>query len=374
MILAVDASRSRSGGALVHLLNLIPRLAEKSEILKIHFWIHVDEKKIIEILESTPKIEIHKVSLNSVISLLIWQKFILPLEIKSSGCNCIFNTDAGTVLTLKPSVTLSQDMQAFEPGIKEMIPLFTRRRLRQEILRLVQINSLRNSNKRIFLTDYARDVINKAIGNSTNSVVIPHAVDPEMQVGHHPFNEALKNNWLYISYFAEFKHQIEVIQALDKLSEERGIEIQLTLVGGGNNEYFQKFRKELAGVSNNLKVNLIGFVDKSVLREFVRQAEVFIFASSCENMPITLLEGMINAKLILCSNRGPMPEVLQDGGLYFDPRDKDSLFQTALNMLNLNQVEREEYGRKAKERALQFNWDDIAEKYYLVFKETCSGN
>jgi glycosyltransferase involved in cell wall biosynthesis len=42
-------------------------------------------------------------------------------------------------------------------------------------------------------------------------------------------------------------------------------------------------------------------------------------------MPITLIEGMASGLPIACSNRGPMPEVLKEGGTYFDPEDPSSI-------------------------------------------------
>jgi glycosyltransferase involved in cell wall biosynthesis len=57
----------------------------------------------------------------------------------------------------------------------------------------------------------------------------------------------------------------------------------------------------------------------------ISNADVLLFASSCENMPNTLLEYMSVKKPIICSNRGPMPEVLGDWDYYFDPEDVCSL-------------------------------------------------
>ena len=59
--------------------------------------------------------------------------------------------------------------------------------------------------------------------------------------------------------------------------------------------------------------------------EYLSKSNIFIFASSCENMPITLIEGMASGLPIACSDRGPMPEVLQDGGVYFNPEDCKSI-------------------------------------------------
>jgi len=58
-----------------------------------------------------------------------------------------------------------------------------------------------------------------------------------------------------------------------------------------------------------------GVVPPNDLATLLAEFDLFIFASSCENMPNTLLEGMASDLPIACSNRGPMPEVLRDGGV-----------------------------------------------------------
>ena len=50
-----------------------------------------------------------------------------------------------------------------------------------------------------------------------------------------------------------------------------------------------------------------------------KKSDIFVFASNSETFGITLLEAMSQAVPIVCSNQSSLPEVLQDGGLYFDP-------------------------------------------------------
>ena len=61
-------------------------------------------------------------------------------------------------------------------------------------------------------------------------------------------------------------------------------------------------------------VTIVGSVDHNILPDFLSNCDLFIFGSSCENMPNTLVEGMASGLPILSSNRGPMPEILKMGG------------------------------------------------------------
>ena len=76
-------------------------------------------------------------------------------------------------------------------------------------------------------------------------------------------------------------------------------------------------------------------------------------------MPNTLIEGMAAGMPIASSNRGPMPEVLGDAGVYFEPESVNSIVQ-ALEGLLLSNVKRAELARKAVMKSQNFNWQTCA--------------
>jgi glycosyltransferase involved in cell wall biosynthesis len=84
-------------------------------------------------------------------------------------------------------------------------------------------------------------------------------------------------------------------------------------------------------------------------------ADGFVFASSCENMPNSLLEAMAAGLPIVSSDRPPMPDILKDGGLYADPEDPASL-ATAMNRLMRDDGTRTRLAAAAQELAGQYSW------------------
>ena len=64
------------------------------------------------------------------------------------------------------------------------------------------------------------------------------------------------------------------------------------------------------------------------------QMDCVLFASSCENMPNILLEGMSSGLPIVCSNRGPMPEILKTAGEYFNPESIESICAAIMKLYN----------------------------------------
>jgi glycosyltransferase involved in cell wall biosynthesis len=95
------------------------------------------------------------------------------------------------------------------------------------------------------------------------------------------------------------------------------------------------------------------------LHNIYKGAQLGVFASSCENMPNILLETMASGLPIACSNRGPMPEVLGDAGVYFDPEQPIEIYRAIKNLINNPQL-RLEKSQASFHRAQQYSWDVCA--------------
>jgi glycosyltransferase involved in cell wall biosynthesis len=98
------------------------------------------------------------------------------------------------------------------------------------------------------------------------------------------------------------------------------------------------------------------------------RADAFIYASSCENLPSTLLEAMSAGLPIACSNKGPMPNILGDGGVYFDPENPEEI-AAALRRLIASPGAREKHSSVASERARRYNWEHCADETFSFLRK-----
>jgi glycosyltransferase involved in cell wall biosynthesis len=322
-IIGINASRTRSGGGVVHLLRILENYSfELHEFQSIHIW---GFSEVLNSIPNNPSFVIHQAygKNRSIIFQLFWEKFILPKELKKHKCDLLINLDAGTVCRFKPNITMSRDMLSYENNILKKY-FMNVGFIRLIILRFVQINSLKNATRAVFLTDYAKTKIENISRSSFNSVLIPHGVDLFDYSTYKSLSifEDACYNIVYVSNFDLYKNQIEVIKAFKILSVK--IEnIKLHLIGAFSNlRYYNKCKTLIDGRDN---VIIHGAVPHAQIQNMISNADVLLFASSCENMPNTLLEYMSVKKPIICSNRGPMPEVLGDWDYYFDPEDVCSL-------------------------------------------------
>lgn len=355
---AIDASRGRSGGAKAHLIGFVEEaIPEAFGIDEIHVWSYNDLlQKLPErswlLKHNHPDLE------KSLLHQIKWQWFNLKKEVKKFGCQVVLSIDAGTVYVHHPSVVMSRDMLSFERSeiarYKRFFPW-----LRLFVLRFVQSYSLKKADGALFLTQYAADTIQTWSGAIPNYRVIPHGVGWQFK------NNTRRFDWpnssqrsircLYISNTAMYKHQWHVVEAFSLLRKE-GYRVEIKFVGGGNgdsnkrlNECIQQFDPKGEFTSR------VEFLPHNELPASLASCDLFVFASSCENMPNTLVEAMACGLPIACSNLGPMPEVLRDGGVYFHPEQPESIY-SAVKLLIENSDERELLAARAKKYSEEYSW------------------
>jgi glycosyltransferase involved in cell wall biosynthesis len=372
IVIGIDASRNRSGGAKVHLIGILTEGNPLSYgIIKVHVWAY---RSLLDSLPEKPWLIKHNPPEleGSIYKQLWWQRFSLKKELKNADCQIVLNTDAGTVGTFSPAVTMSRDMLSYEPGEIERFG-FSRTRLRLILLRFMQNRSLRQANGAIFLTRYAAGVIQKSCGVLSQVAYIPHGVGANFKAmkpinswpakGERPFH------CLYISPVWLIKHQWVVVRAIESLRKQ-GHDIRLTLIGGGGGGPQDILDKQLASSDpKRIFVSQKGFVPHKELPNQLSGADIFIFASSCENMPNSLVEAMAVGLPIACSNRGPMPEVLEDGGVYFDPEDH-KLIANAVERIITDEVLRVKIAEKAKRLSDKYSWSRCSNETFSFIVST----
>lgn len=133
---------------------------------------------------------------------------------------------------------------------------------------------------------------------------------------------------------APYKHQWSVIEAVAALRRATSIDIRLRLVGGGRGPAIARLRAAMGRFDPNDEfVETLDFVPHDEIPAELAAADLFCFASSCENLPITLLEAMASGIPICSSDRGPMPEVLGRDACYFDPEVPSSIAEALKRMI-----------------------------------------
>ncbi|MBW7881716.1 MAG: glycosyltransferase [Caldilineaceae bacterium] len=246
-----------------------------------------------------------------------------------------------------------------------------------ELLKYLQLKRLTGSDASIFLTNYAFKLINGIKAVSTHKI-IHHGIDPIF----FEISNYIKRNisidrpvtCIYVSNAAPYKHQWVVIEAISRLREMTGLDIRLDLIGARSGQSASRVlvateRFDPAGTF----VRVVDFLAHDEVPQAIAAADIFVFASSCENLPITLLEGMASGLPIACSDRGPMTEVLGDGGVFFDPENPGSI-SDAIGKIIFDTVLRNNISQVARDRARKFTWESCSEQTWKFLSEIARRN
>jgi glycosyltransferase involved in cell wall biosynthesis len=142
--------------------------------------------------------------------------------------------------------------------------------------------------------------------------------------------------------------------------QSRGL--RLVLVGKPRSEgYYRQLKGLIHRHGLDGWVVLTGGVAHNVIGPLLAGCEFFVFQSTCENCPTTLIEAMAAGLPIACSSAGVMPEIAGDAALYFDPYDPEDIAQ-ALMRLAENGTLRAELRQKALQQSLKFpTWDEVGQ-------------
>jgi glycosyltransferase involved in cell wall biosynthesis len=371
-VVGIDASRNRSGGAKAHLIGILTQCDPKKYGCQyVHVWAY---RSLLDEIPDYPWLIKHNPRQleGTLVSQLIWQATSLADELKDVGCDILFTTDASTLCRFKPMIVLSQDMLSYEPGVMKYFG-YSFARLRLLIILYLQNIAFRYADGVIFLTRYAGNVIQKSCGLLSSTAYIPHGVGDSFKLtsafGNWPESSDQPIRCVYVSNAEMYKHQWIVVEAFSRL-RSRGINVKLCLIGGGCGPAQQLLENAISIYDPHSNfVEQTAFLPHSSLPELLSQAHLFVFASSCENMPVTLVEGMAVGLPIACSNRGPMPDVLADGGVYFNPEDAESISEAIEKIIHSSEL-RTAIAHRAKELSEQYNWKRCADETFAFINET----
>ena len=369
-IIGIDAINIRAGGGVTHLKELIDHFPEDNifGIEKIIIW--ASENTLEQISDKPFLVKLNDPFFEkSLIYRIYFQIFKLSKQVKLHNCGVLFVPGGTFWGSFTPIVSMSQNLLPFE--YKELKRYNYLQAMKLLMLRFTQSITFRKSKAVIFLTKYAEStVLNVLRRFHADTIIIPHGIskrffsEPRIQRSSQEITQLNPFSILYVSIIDMYKHQWNVIEAISMLRKKE-FPIILNLVGPSFPLALSKLKKTIEAKDPHLSfVNYLGAVDYSSINHLYLEADMGIFASSCENMPIILMEKMASGLPIACSNKGPMPEILLDGGLYFDPEDPNQI-ASVLEELYLSSELRQNLAKKSFDLSKKFSWETTS---YETFK------
>jgi len=364
--LGIDAVNIRGGGGLTHLGQMLHAATQQQHnVDRIYVW---GSEATLNLLPNTDWIE--KVYLpvfdQSLLRRTLWQQRSLTTLLDKTSCDVLFAPGGITPYDLRlPSVVMSQNILPFDTPELQRFGLNDFTRYRLSFIAKAQIYSFKQAAGIIFLSQYARESIMPMIGQLKDTVIIPHGIEERFFCQPRPvrklaeFTDENPCRILYVSIIDYYKHQWHVATAISNL-RKKGIPLEIDFIGPANPRALKYYEAVCAKNDNKGEfLHYQGPRDFSDVHNAYKKADVFVFASSCENLPIILLEAMAAGLPIACSDRGPMPEILGEAGVYFDPEAPLQIEKAMQGLLEDDGL-REKLAIDAYTKARNYSWDCCA--------------
>jgi glycosyltransferase involved in cell wall biosynthesis len=369
LVLGIDASNIRAGGGVTHLVEILKHVdISVHGFSKVILW--SGKKTLDQITDRVWLEKSYEPLLNkSLFHRTFWQKFRLTKCARQNGCDLLFVPGGSYSGSFRPMATFSQNLLPFEwKEIKRYgISMAT---LRLLLLHISQSRTFKKADGVIFLTRFAREVVMRSIKHTRGiTATIAHGIDeryvcaPRPQLPVDQYSQSHPFKIVYVSTVDIYKHQWNVVKAVAAL-RRKGLPVTLDLVGSAYKPALKKLKKTLHTEDPLGEfAHYLGVIPYEKLHTTYAQAQLSVFASSCETFGMILTEAMSSGLPIACSNKSAMTELLGDAGMYFNPEKSREIVE-AMEKLILSAELRAQMANKAFQQARSFSWNRCADETF----------
>lgn len=224
--------------------------------------------------------------------------------------------------------------------------------------RLVR-HCLMRTDHNIVLSGFLAQVFDK---HQIPYTIIPNVI--ELDGSHFRERSPLKPNYICTRAHEEL-YNIPCILRAFRTVQATISDARLTLVGDGS------LHADLVRMADDMglrNVTFTGRVDNSEIFRQLENSDVLLSAPRVDNMPVSLLEAMNAGLLVISSNVGGVPYMIENGatGLLFESDNDDELARKMLWALH-NPTETKEIVRRAHESVVRYRWDSIKKQIYSAY-------
>lgn len=174
----------------------------------------------------------------------------------------------------------------------------------------------------------------------------------------------LKPNLLWVRSFRKLYNPMMAIEVLHLLTKEYP-NAKLCMVGPVKDESFELVSRLVDRYNLKENIEFTGVLSKEDWFKRAKEFDIFINTTNFDNMPVSILEAMGLGLIIVSTNAGGMPYLIENGedGILVDESSSEQMAAEIIRLMNLENIE---MGIKAREKAMQFDWNSIRNQWIKV--------
>lgn len=228
--------------------------------------------------------------------------------------------------------------------------------------------ALKKADAVISVSQFTGELTNKLFGLNREFIVIPNAIDTDF-FDCSAENQSHDSKILYFGSLIRKKGLLELSYIFNKVVDNNP-DAHLTLIGRDvsdiitGNPSTWEMMKEIFTEKALKNVNYMGSVDYAIIKRHILEADVCIFPSFAEALPVSWLEAMAMKKAIVASNIGWGPEMIDDemNGFLAHPKNHDVYANRICQLLDKPDL-RVTFGENARNKVIsKFSVKIIAQK------------
>jgi len=167
---------------------------------------------------------------------------------------------------------------------------------------------------------------------------------------------------LYLGPRGHYKNFISLVKAFSLWSKKD--DFKLVTLGG--NKFSQKEKEFIKRIGLKNKVLNFGYVKDKDLVMFYNCCHALVSPSLIEGFGLPLIEAASCSTLVLCSKIPVFKEVIQNGAIYFNPKDVKSIVK-ALDK-SLEEKETMAIIKKGFKKSKDYSWEKTAAQTLQIYK------
>lgn len=314
-----------------------------------------------------PKIMRHAIYFLRVLMRARGCDYILALDPVSVG----FPAACGAFILRKPLIIKIVGDYAWEQGVQrfgvsELLDDFLKKSYgwRLEWLRKIQQFSVRRARGIIVPSEYLKRVVSAWGIDAEKICVIANAEDIEMiSESHKDLRKILSLSGTVLFSAGRLVPWKGFKLLIELMPELMGEHPDITLLIAGSGPQKEELESLIAAYGLQSRVRLLGSVAHADILRYIKGADAFVLASTYEGLSHAVLEAMSMGALVIASNVGGNPELIEHdkNGFLFDLNDRKKIIQAIRETLAMPEDKKIAIRKAAITSASRYTSERMAE-------------
>ncbi len=364
MKIALSLLSGVSYGGVTYFNNLLPELVATDREHDFHFYV-AKGNPLIEQL-SSDKVHFHEVlkTNRSGLKRFLYEQFVFPLRLWRDGIDIVYTAKNMNIFFARCMTVIA--IRNVEPFVyknyKNSRKLNILSWLKWQLTRV----SVRKAVMVVAVSRGVKDRLIERFPDVSNKIRVVYNGNP---VHIPPSYDEREDYILSASKFVAYANQLSLIHGYAKLVERNQGAPPLLFAGGVHDQgYFDSVMDAVKEHGLDSRVRFLGLVPQKELFSMYAKARAFVFPSTLEACPHTLIEVMSCNTPIATSTHQPMPEICEKGAVYFEAFDAESI-ANALEKVLYDEEIRGEIVEAASHRHKRFTYANTASQMNELFDE-----